>query len=383
MKINKKIIILMILILVTFICAACTVPSSIKEIDRTKYHEISVDRSITEDLKVLDNDLKDKEIIFTAEFHGMKANMELELKFLKYLKEKTNFKYYLCELSYAQGLKLNEFLETGDTAILDELFSQYKGTFTYTKDSYNRWIELYEYNKNFDDDNKIKVIGVDVEHQILYAAKVLKELLPSNEPPKEIKDSINSLKYYVGSEDSIKSIHEDLLARESLYKDYFGENYFNIELIVRNIKNVYYVKEKDSLFNARRDAVMYENFMDIYNTIEDGIFYGQWGHNHTYQSEESGLKWFATYLNEAKFKDKILTIAYTYDNCKFMNKTGNGGYNIKDFDTFSGYTLENGDEQTAILFDIKDSSSVFHENAKYYQYILIISDSEATVPFNE
>ncbi len=373
----------MILILVTFICAACTVPSSIKEIDRTKYHEISVDRSITEDLKVLDNDLKDKEIIFTAEFHGMKANMELELKFLKYLKEKTNFKYYLCELSYAQGLKLNEFLETGDTAILDELFSQYKGTFAYTKDSYNRWIELYEYNKNFDDDNKIKVIGVDVEHQILYAAKVLKELLPSNEPPKEIKDSINSLKYYVGSEDSIKSIHEDLLARESLYKDYFGENYFNIELIVRNIKNVYYVKEKDSLFNARRDAVMYENFMDIYDTIEDGIFYGQWGHNHTYQSEESGLKWFATYLNEAKFKDKILTIAYTYDNCKFMNKTGNGGYNIKDFDTFSGYTLENGDEQTAILFDIKDSSSVFHENTKYYQYILIISDSEATVPFNE
>jgi len=371
------------MIVVIFICTACTVPSSTKENNVPEYYKISVDRNKTDDLNVLDNDLKDKDIIFTAEFHGMKANMELELKFLKYLKEKTNFKYYLCELSYAQGLKLNEFLNTGDTAILDELFSYYKGTFAYTKDSYNRWVELYEYNKNFNDDDKIKVIGVDVEHQILYAAKVLKEILPANDPPKEINDSINSLKNYIGDEDSIKAIHEDLLARESLYRDYFGENYFDIELIIRNIKNLYYVKEKDTLFNARRDAVMYENFMGIYDTIEDGIFYGQWGHNHTYQAEESDIKWFATYLNEEKFKDKILTIAYTYDNCKFMNKTGNGGYSIKDFDTFSGYTLENGDEQTAILFDIQDSSSAFHENAKYFQYILVISDSEATVPFNK
>lgn len=381
MEINKKLTILMIVVI--FICTACTVPSSTKENNVPEYYKISVDRNKTDDLNVLDNDLKDKDIIFTAEFHGMKANMELELKFLKYLKEKTNFKYYLCELSYAQGLKLNEFLNTGDTAILDELFSYYKGTFAYTKDSYNRWVELYEYNKNFNDDDKIKVIGVDVEHQILYAAKVLKELLPANDPPKEINDSINSLKNYIGDEDSIKAIHEDLLARESLYRDYFGENYFDIELIIRNIKNLYYVKEKDTLFNARRDAVMYENFMGIYDTIEDGIFYGQWGHNHTYQAEESDIKWFATYLNEEKFKDKILTIAYTYDNCKFMNKTGNGGYSIKDFDTFSGYTLENGDEQTAILFDIQDSSSAFHENAKYFQYILVISDSEATVPFNK
>ncbi len=381
MEINKKLTILMIVVI--FICTACTVPSSTKENNVPEYYKISVDRNKTDDLNVLDNDLKDKDIIFTAEFHGMKANMELELKFLKYLKEKTNFKYYLCELSYAQGLKLNEFLNTGDTAILDELFSYYKGTFAYTKDSYNRWVELYEYNKNFNDDDKIKVIGVDVEHQILYAAKVLKEILPANDPPKEINDSINSLKNYIGDEDSIKAIHEDLLARESLYRDYFGENYFDIELIIRNIKNLYYVKEKDTLFNARRDAVMYENFMGIYDTIEDGIFYGQWGHNHTYQAEESDIKWFATYLNEEKFKDKILTIAYTYDNCKFMNKTGNGGYSIKDFDTFSGYTLENGDEQTAILFDIQDSSSAFHENAKYFQYILVISDSEATVPFNK
>ncbi len=381
MKINKKITILMIVVI--FICTACTVPSSTKENNVFEYYKISVNRNITDDLNVLDNDLKNKEIIFTAEFHGMKANMELELKFLKYLKEKTNFKYYLCELSYAQGLKLNEFLETGDTAIIDELFSHYKGTYAYTKDSYNRWLELYEYNKNFNEDDKIKVIGVDVEHQILYAAKVLKELLPTNEPPKEINDSINSLKHYIGGEDSIKAIHEDLLARESLYRDYFGENYFDIELIIRNIKNIYYVNEKDTLFNARRDSVMYENFMGIYDTIEDGIFYGQWGHNHTYQAEESDIKWFATYLNEAKFKDKILTIAYTYDNCKFMNKTGNGGYSIKDFDTFSGYTLENGDEQTAILFDIQDSSSAFYDSAKYFQYLLVISNSEATVPFNE
>lgn len=378
---KKESILLFLTILTILICTSCAVMSSSNENDKPEYYQIAVDKTITKDLKVLDKDLEGKEIIFTAEFHGMKSNMELELKFFKYLKEKTNFKYYLCELSYAQGLMLNKFLETGDTDILDKLFIHYKGTYAYTKDSYNRWLQLYEYNKKLSAEDKIKIIGVDVEHQYEYAIRVIKELLPNDAPPADIKENIYILKLNKVNNKIIKTIHDDMLAKEDIYRSYLGEKYFDVEMILRNIKNLFFVKENLDLFNARRDTVMYENFIDIYNTIEKGIFYGQWGHNHTYQAEEGGIKWFATYLEEDKFKDKILTIAYTYNNCEFMNLDGKGGYTVKSFDTFSGYDLPNADEKTAVLFNIQDSSSLFHDSAKYFQYILVISDSKATEPF--
>ncbi len=398
MKINKRIIILIITIMITF--AACTstdtnieenaktpenikMPENIKnENVETKYHKISVNSNITDDLNILDMDLEDKQIIFTAEYHGIKSNKELEIKFLKYVKEQTNFKYLLLEMPYSQALKINEFLDTGDTAILDELFKYSKGTSAYAKENYDMWLSIYKYNSSLDENNKIMAIGVDVEHQVSNAVRIMRELIPSSEASKEIEDTINILKNYSDIV-NIKSSHEDLLNRAELFKEYFKEKYFNIEMIVRNIKNLYYVREDMNLFDERRDKIMYENFMDIYETIEDGIFYGQWGHNHTYQSEENGLKWFAAYLNEEKFKDKILTIAYAYNNCKYMGKTEDGGYMTENFDYFSADIPVAGDRETAILFDIRDKASKYHEYSKYYQYMLVISDSEATTPLNE
>lgn len=52
-------------------------------------------------LSILDEDLKDKEIFLIGENHGVKANAELRMEFFKYFKEKTDFKYYLCENPYS------------------------------------------------------------------------------------------------------------------------------------------------------------------------------------------------------------------------------------------------------------------------------------------
>lgn len=66
-----------------------------------------------------------------------------------------------------------------------------------------------------------------------------------------------------------------------------------------------------------------------------------------------------------------------------MSKDGKGGYNAEPFDSFSGYDLQNADEKTAILFDIQDPKSQFHDSSKYFQYILVISDSNATEPLDK
>ncbi len=65
------------------------------------------DESEFKDLAIMDSDIEGKEIFLTAELHGTKANEQLNTKFLKYFKEKTDFKYYLCELPYSEGLLQN------------------------------------------------------------------------------------------------------------------------------------------------------------------------------------------------------------------------------------------------------------------------------------
>ncbi len=81
------------------------------------------------DLNVLDNDIKEKEIFLTGETHANSANCKLKMKFLKYFKEKTNFKYLLCEYSYSEACYLNDYLKSGDVAILENIFKPIKGTF--------------------------------------------------------------------------------------------------------------------------------------------------------------------------------------------------------------------------------------------------------------
>lgn len=122
------------------------------------------DENEFEDLAIMDSDIKGKEIIFTAEVHGSKANKELNMKFLKYFKEKNNFKYYLYETPYSDAYFINKYLETGDIKILEEIYKPLKGTLAWNKDSYNYWKRLYEYNKTLPKRKKIQVIGVDIEH---------------------------------------------------------------------------------------------------------------------------------------------------------------------------------------------------------------------------
>ena len=121
------------------------------------------------DLSILDSNLEGKEIFFTGEHHGVKANSELNMKFIKYLKEKTDFKYYLCESSYSKAYFINKYLETGDINFLESVYKPLKGTFGWTKDSYNHWKDLYEYNQTLPIEKRIQVVGVDIEHQIANA----------------------------------------------------------------------------------------------------------------------------------------------------------------------------------------------------------------------
>lgn len=367
-----------------------------------------------EDLSILDSDLEGKEIFFTGELHGVEANAGLRMKFLKYFKEKTDFKYYLCELGYSHAYFLNKYLDTGDTKILEELYKPLKGTFEWNKSNYSHWKMLYEYNKTLPEDKRIQVVGVDIEHQIDVAYKYLADVLPEVEAPIEIKDKIDGIKAILDIDnrfndgvavDFSRELLKDIADKESIYKEYLGDNFKGFKFVNQNILNTvaaYENNNNDYDWNNTRDKFIYENFLAIQEELPKGKYYGQWGLNHAFQSEEDGVMWFGAYLNRegSAFKDKILTIAYFYDNCMQMNRTNTRAYisiklnfipeifkKVNDL-TGSNINIYRLNSKDSPFYELNMNSTLSGKELEakitdFFQYVVCIKGSKATEPLND
>lgn len=174
------------------------------------------------------------------------------------------------------------------------------------------------------------------------------DVLPEKEAPQEIKKVIDKIVNTFNDLDKIeyetilqcsRELEKDIEEKEDIYKKYLGENFTGFKLVNTNVLNAaeaynHYISDVD--WNNTRDKMMYENFRVIQEELPKGKYYGQWGTNHTFQSKEKDIMWFAGYLNAegSEFKDKILTIIYNYDNCEHM------------------WILEDGNYSTAELYDI-------------------------------
>ena len=208
---------------------------------KTNHNKVNIDKDDEFlDLSIIEDDLKGKEIFLTGENHGVKANVKLRMKFLKYFKEKTDFKYYLCELPYSISYFLNIYLETGDIEILNEAYKPLRGTDAWNKDDFNHWIKLYEFNSNLPKNRRIKIIGVDIEHQPENALRFMNYILPKGTIPMEIRKMIGELRAILNndiniSDNKIKEfslkLNKDLENKEDVYRKYLGKDYFGFKFV--------------------------------------------------------------------------------------------------------------------------------------------------------
>lgn len=365
----------------------------LKEYLRKNHSIVHTGRNLFQDLSIMDSDLKENRIFLIGENHGVKANVELKMKFLKYFKEKTNFKYYLCELPYSMTFFLNKYLETGDEKILQDIYEPLRGTDAWNKDEYNHWKDLYEFNNILWEDNRIILIGIDIEHQPKNALKFLECVLGKNNCSKAIINSINRLK---DKEENITN--EDVrdlynIIKEELCKGDLKKDRFKIKHVNNNLLNMLEVYTGNN-FNGIRDKKMYENFISISNYLPKGEYFGQIGLSHVFQKSFPYVTWFASSLNkkESPFRGKVLSVAYAYENCKYLYPTNRRDY-VSSINTLDLSIEEFRDliysENT--LFKLNDKDSPFtkeliwplkHKFPKegvttdYFQYLVVVKDSE-------
>jgi hypothetical protein len=111
--------------------------------------------------------------------------------------------------------------------------------------------------------------------------------------------------------------------QEIYYKEYLGNNFFDFNIISKNIinsdaisrlyKNMCNSKKSWEQFYNFRDKIMFENFSKINTYFPEGKYYGQFGMHHVFQSQCSNVNWLASLINNSKYYNKVLSIIYIFN----------------------------------------------------------------------
>lgn len=333
-------------------------------------------------LSLMDSDLDENEIFFAGENHGSVKSMEMNMYLLKYFVEKGNIKYILYEGGYCTGELLNNYLETGDENILTFIQDAFSGTSVYTMEHYNLLKDIYNYNLTLSEDKKLKFVGVDIEHQPNVAIRYIRSLIPDKEiNDEEVREFIDILKsipkqnYNNILVDAIEIMNKN----QEAIRAYFGEKFFNISLAIRNL----------SISNSQqvREKYIISNFIEQYEYLPKGKWFGQFGGFHTQQEgayDVDGYKPFASYLDNEyeNTKGKVISIQYDYLNGKVYNPGGVDPYPASNIISPNFYQ----DDEKTRLVKLNYEGSMFNKKdiwlndvpqTDYFQYIIMFNNSEA------
>lgn len=333
-------------------------------------------------LSLIDSDLDENEIFFAGENHGSIKSIEMNMYLLKYFVEKGNIKYILYEGGYCTGEFINNYLETGDEDILSFIQDDLSGTSSYTMEHYNLLKNIYAYNLSLPEDKKLKFVGVDIEHQPNVAIRYIKSLIPDkkieDENVKELVDIVKNIPKYDYNNAAKKAV-EIINKNEEAIRAYFGEKFFNISLAVRNLSISY--------GQSTREKYIISNFIEQYENLPKGKWFGQFGGFHTQQEgveDIDGYKPFASYLDNEyeNTKGKVISIQYDYFNGKVYNPTGGNSYPASNIISPSFYS----EDELTRLVKLNYEGSIFNKKniwlddvpqTDYFQYIIMFNNSEA------
>ena len=231
----------------------------------------------------------EKGVFLAGEYHAQTKGYQSKKMLIQYLHEKQDVDYLICELGMGQGFLLDDYIQTGNEENLIFMMEELEGTLAYTQDEYQLWKWLYDYNQQQPENDKLHIIGLDIEFQKKTSARGLSLLLDNSvTPAKEIQPLIERIKESDGT--AVKEFPQALEKYPEQMKEVFGENFPWAEQYAKNVAatNQFYdwMEEGKTNFHQIRDDKMTDNlFFAMEQLPEDAKFFGQFGAEHILQSE--------------------------------------------------------------------------------------------------
>lgn len=348
------------------------------------------------DLSFLGADLAAQVFLSGAQWHGTVASYDLHYALVTALHKQAGVRYMLLDAGYTSALVYNNYLQTGDIALLRMALDGIRYSNSSNDEHRLFWQRLYEYNHELRPEDKLVVIGIDIESQIdtalIYLDSIANNRFFSLFPVTEYLGYPEALARYVAS---IKQHYaQDPLS----LKELFGEQLPCFESALANLAETAET-HLSSDYSASREQVMYSNFMAAYNADPTGKFFAHLTMEHIYQkqvktgalaradrlamllcqdsSPVQGVISFASLYRDSEFRfyyDRYLNFEVFnefIDEPHILDKIALGNFTVfclnRENSPFSWDT-------TSLINPTGGATT------DYYQYILLIKNSSPTTP---
>ncbi len=308
-------------------------------IDFTNYENYSA-------LEIFDDSVKDKKIVLTNEEIGIKENAQIQYKFITYLMDTWELKYYLVDIGYAEAAIINEYLRTGDETLLESYNNSYMGYAFIGDSKLDMLKKLYQKNSQLDDNKKLNVVGIGINESLEFIDLYFKRIINRNPALTEMQiENINKFLENLKSEEIITNIsndeelskrneiilkhidnfYSDINGNEKEYKEALNDDLNNIKIVLNNIKKmqemmkIYYQDDSNNKNgNEKYSQYLYDNLNSLYKSMNMKRCYINLPQVFTYQHEILDVDFLgAKIAKDKKFKDKVLGINVIYQKGKF------------------------------------------------------------------
>ena len=354
----------------------------------------------------------DYRVFLAGEYHAQTKGYQSKKMLIQYLHEKQDVDYLICELGMGQGFLLDDYIQTGNEENLIFMMEELEGTLAYTQDEYQLWQWLYDYNQQQPENDKLHIIGLDIEFQKKTSVRGLSLLMDNSvTPAKEIQPLIERIKESDGT--AVKEFPQALDKYPEQMKEIFGENFPWAEQYAKNVTATekFFELNQSGGANAHqiRDDKMTDNlFFAMEQLPDDAKFFGQFGAEHILQSEmittfvlQENYNRFAMQLqeNDSPVKGEVCSIYLAFLK-KSQSPRSTTYYPMNEseipVDSFQDYFAQDTfiplDEKGSPFFNDGEEQTENKENANakaeinltdYFQKILLLPDSEACEPYQQ
>lgn len=285
---------------------------------------------------LLDGAAQQAAVILLGEAHGVAINEALDFALFTYFYETAGVRTYIAETGYGMGALLNRYVQSGDDDQLRNLFAALEGTTAWNRERFVFWHRLHAWNQTLPADARVRVVGLDVEHQYPVGVGYVLSLLPDAAPASPaLAEPVETLRAMVDERrwdaHACHAAVEALLAAIETYPDvadaYFGVEVGEVQRALQALATrfVYYATEDANAADAARDRYMVETYLAL--GLQTETVYGKWGAEHVYQHPYRGLERFAMLLDGAgsPVAGRVLSIDLVYADSRQL-RIRNGSY---------------------------------------------------------
>lgn len=336
-------------------------------------------------------EVKGKRLFLLGESHAIAGNEKIDLALLQYLHRTAGVRFYVSESGYAACQLLNRYLENNDDKLLESVIQAGYGSPGWNKENFEFYKKLGEWNRGLPPGERVRLIGIDVEHQTDLAARYLSELLTTANVQGSIGEELGRLGKIQDRMQALRELVASVAAKRAEYATALGERFEDFDIVVTNVGMVHEYRRTNAI--DLRDRVMYETLLRVHKRHPEARYFGRWGNAHVPQRATSRGETCASRLeSNSEWKGKVLSILSFYHNSRYLSPDDyqsrpapNNGVDTALFAAAAGkspFSLFRLDGPASPFLDagfelVKGTGAP----ASYAQYVLLVQDAPAAQPF--